>query len=382
MLVRSYGVTPDGATVDLYALGSENGLRVQVITYGGTIVGIDVPDRNGVRDNVVLALPSLAEYLEQDAYLGALIGRFANRISGASFVLDGSEYHVSKNDGDNCLHGGRIGLNKAVWRVGDTADAPESRLTLRHFSPDGDQGFPGAVVLEVTYVVSGGNTLRIGYHAETDRPTVVNFTNHAYFNLGGRASVDILEHEVMIASFRTGRPETSQTRPSTSGSRTRSATASASGMSSSWLRLGMITISFSGRPEAASHGLPLARVNRAADAFSKCTPPNQDFSSIAAIILTGRCAAREMRSTAATRVLPLKRSISRIRRTSRPFQALCCVRASALRVRRNTASASIEERAPGKKATSELAHSPGRLTPQWQDGPPNASPRRKWSAMD
>ena len=202
MLVRSYGVTPNGATVDLYTLGSETGLRVQVITYGGTIVGIDVPDRNGVRDNVVLALPSLAEYLEQDAYLGALIGRFANRISGASFVLDGSEYHVSKNDGDNCLHGGRIGLNKAVWRVGDTADAQESRLTLRHFSPDGDQGFPGAVVLEVTYVVSGGNTLRIGYHAETDRPTVVNFTNHAYFNLGGRASVDILEHEVMIAAAR------------------------------------------------------------------------------------------------------------------------------------------------------------------------------------
>jgi aldose 1-epimerase len=202
MLVRSYGVTPDGATVDLYTLGSETGLRVQVITYGGTIVGIEVPDRKGVRDNVVLALPSLAEYLEQDAYLGALIGRFANRISGASFVLDGSEYHVSKNDGDNCLHGGRIGFNKAVWRVVDTADAPEPRLTLRHFSPDGDQGFPGAVVLEVTYVVFGGNTLRIGYRAETDRPTVVNFTNHAYFNLGGRASVDILEHEVMIAAER------------------------------------------------------------------------------------------------------------------------------------------------------------------------------------
>jgi aldose 1-epimerase len=202
MLVRSYGVTPDGATVDLYTLGSETGLRVQVITYGGAIVAIEAPDRKGVRDNVILALPSLAEYLEQDAYLGALIGRFANRIGGASFVLDGSEYHVSRNDGDNCLHGGRIGFNKAVWRVVDTADAPEPHLTLRHFSPDGDQGFPGAVVLEVTYVVSGGNTLRIGYRAETDRPTVVNFTNHAYFNLGDRARADILEHEVMVAAER------------------------------------------------------------------------------------------------------------------------------------------------------------------------------------
>jgi aldose 1-epimerase len=200
MLGRSYGVTLDGATVDLYTLGSEGGLRVEVITYGGTIVGIEVPDRKGVRDNVVLALPSLAEYLKQDAYMGALIGRFANRISGASFALDGSEFHVSKNDGENCLHGGRIGYNKAVWRVVDTANAPEPRLTLRHFSPDRDQGFPGAVVLEVTYVVSGENTLRIDYRAETDRPTVVNFTNHAYFNLGGRASVDILEHEMMIVA--------------------------------------------------------------------------------------------------------------------------------------------------------------------------------------
>jgi aldose 1-epimerase len=106
MLGRSYGVTLDGATVDLYTLGSEAGPRVEVITYGGTIVGIEVPDRKGVRDNVVLALPSLAEYLKQDAYMGALIGRFANRISGASFALDGSEYHASKNDGENCLHGG------------------------------------------------------------------------------------------------------------------------------------------------------------------------------------------------------------------------------------------------------------------------------------
>ena len=200
--MRSYGVMPNGAAIDLYTLGNETGLRAQVITHGGTIVGIEIPDRKGVRDNVVLALPSLAEYLAQDSYLGALIGRFANRIGGASFVLDGSEYHLSKNDGDNCLHGGRIGFNKATWHVVDRADDPEPRLTLRHTSPDGDQGFPGTVVLEVTYVVSGENTLRIGYQAETDRPTVVNFTNHAYFNLGGPASADILEHELMIVAER------------------------------------------------------------------------------------------------------------------------------------------------------------------------------------
>jgi len=202
MLVRSYGVTPDGAAVDLYALGNDTGLRAQIMTYGGTIVAIEAPDRSGVRTNVVLALPSIADYVAQDAYLGALVGRYANRIGDASFVLDGREYHVSKNDGDNCLHGGRIGFNKAVWRVVDSAEGPEPRLTLRHVSPNGDQGFPGTVATEVTYVIAGGNTLRLEYRAETDRPTVVNFTNHAYFNLGGSACADILEHEMMIAAER------------------------------------------------------------------------------------------------------------------------------------------------------------------------------------
>jgi aldose 1-epimerase len=202
MLVRPYGVTPEGEAVELYTLGDDKGLCAQVITYGGTIVALEVPDRKGVRHNVVLSLPSLAKYLEQDAYLGALIGRFANRIGGASFMLDGREYQVSRNEGDNCLHGGRIGFNKAIWSVVDAADTPEPRLTLRHISPDGDQGFPGAVVVDVTYVVSGGDTLRIGYRAEADRPTVVNFTNHAYFNLGGGTSTSILEHEVTIAAER------------------------------------------------------------------------------------------------------------------------------------------------------------------------------------
>jgi aldose 1-epimerase len=139
--------------------------------------------------------------MDQDAYLGAMIGRYANRIGGASFTLDGHEYRVSKNEGESCLHGGLVGFNKAVWQVVEATDMPEPRLTLRHLSPDGDQGFPGVVVLDVTYVVSG-DTLRIEYRAEADRPTVVNFTNHAYFNLSGGASTSILDHEVTIAADR------------------------------------------------------------------------------------------------------------------------------------------------------------------------------------
>lgn len=200
MDVKHYGMTPDGASVELYTLGNDTGLRAQVITYGATIVAIEIPDRNGGRDNIVLSLPSLAAYLAQDSYLGALIGRFANRIGGAAFVLDGSEHQLSRNDGDNCLHGGRIGFNKAVWRIVDQAETPEPRLTLRHSSPDGDQGFPGALVLDVTYTVCGGSLFRIDYRAKTDSTTVVNFTNHAYLNLAGAASTDILEHELMIAA--------------------------------------------------------------------------------------------------------------------------------------------------------------------------------------
>jgi aldose 1-epimerase len=189
---------PDGAPVDVHTLGEGTALRVEVITYGGAVVAIEAPDRGGVRKNVVLSLASLQDYITHRAFFGALIGRYANRIGGAAFALDGHRYAVAANEGENCLHGGRAGFDKAVWTVVDAADAPEPRLTLRHVSPDGDQGFPGEVALEVTYTISDGSTLRIDYRAETDRPTVVNVTNHAYFNLGG--APDILGHELTIAA--------------------------------------------------------------------------------------------------------------------------------------------------------------------------------------
>ncbi len=196
MLVRPYGTMPDGTPVEVLTLGDDAGLRVEIITYGGAVIAIEAPDRSGARENVVLSLPSLADYIGHRAFFGALIGRYANRIGGAAFDLDGRRYRVSANEGENCLHGGRVGFDKAVWTVVESADAPEPRLTLRHVSADGDQGFPGEVALDVTYTVSG-STLRIDYRATTDRPTVVNFTNHAYFNLG---APDILAHEVTIAA--------------------------------------------------------------------------------------------------------------------------------------------------------------------------------------
>ncbi|MFD0986337.1 aldose epimerase family protein [Methyloligella solikamskensis] len=202
MLARSYGTMPDGTPVELFSLGRAPGLVAHVITYGGTIVGLDVPDRDGVDGNVVLNLASLSDYVAQEAYLCALVGRYANRIGGAAFTLDGTEYHLSDNDNGDCLHGGRVGFNRCVWQVVEWKDAPEPRLTLRHVSPDGDQGFPGTLRTEVTYTVTGGDTLAIDFRAETDRPTVLNLINHTYFNLSGPGSGDVLDHEVTIAADR------------------------------------------------------------------------------------------------------------------------------------------------------------------------------------
>jgi aldose 1-epimerase len=198
MRVRSFGVTPAGEEVELHALES-SGLRVEIVTYGAALVGIAAPDRAGRRDNVILALPSLADYVRHGSYFGALVGRYANRIAGSSFALDGRRYRLAANEGSNCLHGGRAGFDKAVWRVVDRADGPEPHLTLAHASPDGDQGFPGTVEATVTYAAAGP-VLRIMYTATTTRPTVLNLTNHAYFNLGGAACADVLGHELTIAA--------------------------------------------------------------------------------------------------------------------------------------------------------------------------------------
>ncbi|ODA67395.1 Aldose 1-epimerase precursor [Methyloligella halotolerans] len=202
MLARSYGTMPDGTPVELFSLGKPPGLVAHVITYGGTIVRLDVPDRDGVAGNVVLNLRSLEDYIAQDAYLCAIVGRYANRIGGAAFRLDGNKYRLSDNDNGDCLHGGQVGFNKYVWQVVEWRDAPEPRLTLRHVSPDGDQGFPGTLKTEVTYTVIGGGTLAIDFRAEADRPTVLNLINHTYFNLAGPGSGDVLDHKVTIAAER------------------------------------------------------------------------------------------------------------------------------------------------------------------------------------
>lgn len=190
---RAFGTTPDGTSVEIYTLKSPK-IEAQIMTYGGIVVSLKAPDRNGKEADLVLGFGSLDQYEKENTpYFGAIIGRYANRIAHGEFKLDGKTYHVPKNDGDNALHGGTTGFNKAVWKAREIKNGIE----LTHVSPDGDQGFPGTLTAVVRYTLVG-NTLRIDYSATTDKDTVVNLTNHSYFNLKGQGNGDILEHVMQI----------------------------------------------------------------------------------------------------------------------------------------------------------------------------------------
>lgn len=181
---------------ELQTLRNENGIEVSVIPYGATIQKITVPDRHGNFDDIVLGFDSIEGYVEANAYVGSVVGRYGNRIANARFVLDGEEYTLAQNDRTNALHGGVAGFDKAVWSV-DRTDADQS-IALSHVSPDGDEGFPGEVRVSVVYTLTDEDELRIDYRGVTDKATPLNLTNHAYFNLAGHGAGDILGHIVEI----------------------------------------------------------------------------------------------------------------------------------------------------------------------------------------
>jgi aldose 1-epimerase len=194
-----YGTTASGDTVMLYSLRSDAGLIVRITNYGGIITALHVPDRNGQTANVVLGKDSLAGYLKGSPYFGAIIGRYANRIAGARFVLDGTTCPLTANNGANTLHGGKKGFDKMVWKPEMISDHGRTALKLMSVSPDGDQGFPGNLTVTVTYELSGSQ-LSITYEAVTDKPTHVNLTNHSYFNLAGTGT--ILDHQLYLNASR------------------------------------------------------------------------------------------------------------------------------------------------------------------------------------
>ena len=195
-----FGTTPTGEAVELVTLTNAHGVEMRVMTYGGIIVSLRVPDRNGRLGDVVLGYDSLAGYIKDSPYFGAIVGRYGNRIAKGRFTLNGTEYRLAINNGPNHLHGGIRGFDKVVWRAEPFRDARGAGVVLRHTSPDGDEGYPGTLQATVTYTLTDRNEVRIDYEATTDKATPVNLTQHSYFNLAG--SGDILGHTLMLAADR------------------------------------------------------------------------------------------------------------------------------------------------------------------------------------
>ncbi len=197
-----FGRTTDGTPVDLYTLTNAHGLEAKVMTYGGIVLSLNVPDRTGKFDDVVLGFDRLDEYLKNASYFGALIGRYANRIAKGKFALDGREYRLAQNDGENHLHGGVKGFHRVVWRAQIVRGKNGAGLNLTYLSKDGEEGYPGNLFVSVTYTLTTTDELRIDYSATTDKATIVNLTHHSYFNLAGAGAGDILAHEVTINADR------------------------------------------------------------------------------------------------------------------------------------------------------------------------------------
>lgn len=195
VLKEAFQEMHDGKQVDLFTLRNTSGMVVQITNYGGKIVSIIVPDRDGNMGDVCLGYESASEYINGTASLGATMGRFANRIANAQFTLNDSIYYLAKNNGEHTIHGGKKGFRFQVW---DAKQLDERSLELSYSSKDGEEGFPGNLVLKVLFTVTEQNELKLTYHAATDKPTVLNVTNHAFFNLAGEGNGDILDHELLV----------------------------------------------------------------------------------------------------------------------------------------------------------------------------------------
>jgi len=194
----SFGHLKGGTPVDLYTLTNASGCEMKITNYGCIVVSLKVPDRTGRMDDVVLGYETLEEYIENNPYFGAVVGRYGNRIDGAKFTLDGVEYQLAVNDGENHLHGGLKGFDKVIWKGEEISSREGSAVKFSYLSADGEEGYPGNLSAEITYTLTHDNGLKIAYHATTDKKTVLNLTHHSYFNLASAGSGDILGHEMMI----------------------------------------------------------------------------------------------------------------------------------------------------------------------------------------
>jgi len=194
-----FGQMEDGRKVTIYELKNTQGLHAKVIDYGAILVSLGVPDRDGRLADIVLGFDDLDSYVRRNPLFGAVVGRYANRIAGAAFTLDGIEYKITANSGKNHIHGGSTKrFDKVIWNGRTFKNNDEAGVRLTYLSADGDEGFPGDLNCTVTYALTKDNELKIRYEATTDKPTIVNLTNHSYFNLAGAGAGDVLNHQIMI----------------------------------------------------------------------------------------------------------------------------------------------------------------------------------------
>ncbi len=195
---RPFGKTHDGKPVKAFTLRNDRGMSAEVITYGATLIALKAPDKEGHFADVTLGFDTIEQYQKAEGYIGATIGRVANRTAKACFTLEGKEYQLAANDGENHLHGGQVGFDKRIWETQPVDDAEGPGIQLLYSSPDGEENYPGKLDVVVTYHLLHDNTLRIDYAASTDAPTPVNLTNHAYWNLAGHTGETILGHRLEI----------------------------------------------------------------------------------------------------------------------------------------------------------------------------------------
>jgi len=198
LIEQEYGVLNDGSKIKEYIFKNNNGMKVKIINYGAIVVSIEVPDKNGVIDDVVLGYDSIKGYEKDPSYFGAIVGRVGNRIAKGKFTLDEKDYSLAINNNENHLHGGIKGFNKKVWTPEIITYDGNPTLKLTYFSQDGEEGYPGNLILEVTYSISNDNELIISYLGTSDEATILNPTNHSYFNLAGEGNGDILDHILTI----------------------------------------------------------------------------------------------------------------------------------------------------------------------------------------
>ena len=198
-----FGKTSEGQAVEIYTLHNSKGAEARIMTYGGIVQSLSMPDKNGKFADVVLGYDNLQGYIDKTPYFGALIGRYGNRIGGAKFTLEGNPYTLATNNGPNTLHGGLKGFDKVVWTAKPSVGIRGPQLVLAYFSKDDEEGFPGNLEVTAIYTLTEDNELKLEFAATTDRPTVVNLTHHSYFNLAGQGNGDILGHIVYINSDKT-----------------------------------------------------------------------------------------------------------------------------------------------------------------------------------